>query len=259
MHRAWYILRQLAMGLFDLLSKDKRDERARSRNLKQAVNKYAQSADRMKALEALVDDGSDEALYGLLRRFGMMYDKTIEDEQEKEWVFESLVAKGRAALPAVKKYLFSAESISWPLRVLDKIAENVDEEIALVQEVLERHEPGYERDPTKKVQLLDHLGSLKHARAAELAVPYLKDMDEGVRYTACEALLRQKNETVAREAMLELFASDAEESLRLRLKIAEGFVELGWLVQGHRPGVEKKLPEAFGLDREGHIKRKSAS
>jgi hypothetical protein len=74
------MLRQLTMGLFDLLSKDKRDERARSKNVKQAVNKFAQSVDRSKALEALADDGSDEALYGLLRRFGMNYDKTIEDE-----------------------------------------------------------------------------------------------------------------------------------------------------------------------------------
>jgi hypothetical protein len=247
------------MGLFDLLSKDKRDERARSKNIKQAINKYAQSLDRMKALQALVDDGSDEALYGLMRRFGLMYDKTIEDEQEKEWVFESLVAKGRAALPAVKKYLFSAESISWPLRVLDKIAANADEEVAIVEEVMARHEPGYERDPTKKMQLLSHLGALKQARSAELCAPYLNDMDEGVRFTAVEALVRQKNEAVAREPLLELFTSDAEESLRIRIKIAEGFAELGWLVQGFRPGVEKKLPEAFGLDREGHVKRKQST
>jgi HEAT repeat protein len=247
------------MGLFDLLSKDKRDERARSKNIKQAVNKFAQSADRMRALESLAEDGSEEALYGLLRRFGLMYDKTIEDEQEKEWVFETMVQKGKAALPAVKRYLFSAESISWPLRILDKIAGSTDEELAVLAEVLERHEPGYERDPTKKIQLLNHLATLKHDRAAALCAPYLKDMDEGVRYAAVEALLRQKNEAVAREPLLELFTSDAEESLRLRRKIAEGFADLGWLVQGFRPGVEKKLPEAFGLDREGHIKRKNAT
>src|SRR2546430_16445225 len=140
------------MGLFDLLSKEKRDERARARNIKQAINKYAQSADRLKALEGLADDASDDALYGLLRRFGMMYDKTIEDEQEKEWVFETLCEKGPAALPAVKRYLRSADSISWPLRLLDRLAPNKDAEIAMLEEVLARHEPGYERDPTKKQQ-----------------------------------------------------------------------------------------------------------
>jgi hypothetical protein len=244
------------MGLFDLLSKDKRDERARTRNVQRALNKYAQSADRMKALEALAADASDDSLYGLMRRFGMMYDKTIEDEQEKEWVFETLCEKGTTALPAIKRYLFSAESISWPLRLLDRVAPDKDHEMAVIEEVLARHEPGYERDPTKKMQLLAHLAALKHPRSAQLCAPYLKDMDEGVRYTAVEALLRQKNDAVAREPLLELFTSDAEESLRIRLKIAEGFADLGWLVQGYRPGVEKKLPESFSLDREGHIKKK---
>jgi HEAT repeat protein len=243
------------MGLLDLFSKDKRDERARAKNIQRAVNKYAQSADRFKALEALVAEGSDESLYGLLRRFGMTYDKSIEDEQEKEWVFESLVAKGKSALPAVRRYLLSADSISWPLRVLDKIATK-EEEIAAIEQVLERHEPGYERDPTKKMQLLSHLGALKHEKAAPLVAPYLKDMDEGVRFTAVEALVRLKKEEVAREPLLELFTSDAEESLRIRLRICEGFAELGWLVYGHRGGVEKKLPEAYQLDREGHVKKK---
>jgi hypothetical protein len=244
------------MGLFDLLSKDKRGERARTKNMQRALNKYAQSLDRMKALESLATDGSDEALYGLLRRFSMMYDKTIEDEQEKEWVFETLCEKGAAALPAIKRYLVSAESISWPLRLLDRVAPDRDQEIGVIEEVLARHEPGYERDPTKKMQLLSHLAALKHPKAAALCAPYLQDMDEGVRYTAVEGLLRQKNESVAREPLLQLFTSDAEESLRIRLKIAEGFADLGWLVQGHRPGVEKKLPESFSLDREGHIKKK---
>jgi hypothetical protein len=163
------------MGFFDLLSREKREVRARSKNARQAVNKYAQSVDRMKALESLEQDGSDEALYALLRRFGMMYDKTIDDEQEKEWVYDALCGKGQAALPAIKRYLLSAESVSWPLRVLDKIAENLDQELATVEEVLAKHEPGYERDPTKKIQLLTHLGALKHPRIPALLAPYLKD------------------------------------------------------------------------------------
>ena len=68
------------MGLLDIfLSKEKRDERSRARNAARAINKFAQSADRFKAMETLANDGSEDALYGLLRRFGMMYDKSIED------------------------------------------------------------------------------------------------------------------------------------------------------------------------------------
>ena len=241
------------MGLLDIFSKEKREARARAGNIQRAINKYSQTGDRYKAMEALAIEGSDEATYGLLRRFGMMYDKSIEDEQEKEWVYDTLVSKGESALPAVKRYLVSANSVSWPLRVLQKIAPSKDAELDTVAEVLARHEPGYERDPTKKIQLIRHLGLMKLAKAPALVAPYLGDMDEGVRLASIEALLVLKNEETARDKLLELFVSDAEESLRLRLRIAEGFADLGWLVQGHRGGVEKKLPDGFQLDREGHI------
>jgi HEAT repeat protein len=243
------------MGVFDMFSKEGRQSRARERNIKSAVDKYKQSPDRLKALQSLRDDGSSEALYGLMRRFGMMYDKTIEDEQEKEWVFEVLVEKGPTVLPSLKKYLLSAESISWPLRLLDKVATK-EEELEVIQEVLARHEPGYERDPTKKIQLLNHLAAFKDARVPPLLVPYLGDMDEGVRYAAVEALIRQGNEEVAREPLLQQLISDTEESLRIRIQIADGFADLGWRVHGHRDAAEKRLPEQFQLDREGHVKKK---
>ena len=101
------------MGFLDRFSKDGRDQRAREKNAARAINKYAQSPDRLKAMQELRDDGSAEALYALMRRFGMMYDKTIEDEQEKEWAFElARSRKARLALPALKKYMISADSIS---------------------------------------------------------------------------------------------------------------------------------------------------
>ena len=241
------------MGLLDIFSKEKREERARAGNIQRTINKYSQSGDRYKAMEALATEGSDEALYGLLRRFGMMYDKSIDDEQEKEWVFDTLVSKGESALPAVKRYLAAADSVSWPLRVLQKIAPDKDAEVDIVAEVLARHEPGYERDPTKKIQLIRHLGLMKHKKTPEIVIPYLGDMDEGVRFATVEALFALKAEGVGREKLLELFVSDSEESLRLRIRIAEGFADLGWLVQGHRDSVKEKLPDGFQLDREGHI------
>jgi hypothetical protein len=244
------------MGLLDIFSKGKRDERSRTKNIERALNKHAQSADRSKALEGLAEDGSEEALYGLMRRFGFVYDKTIEDEQEKEWIFETLCEKGKAALPAVRRYLVNADSVSWALRILDKIA-SPEEHLAAIEEALARHEPGYERDPSKKIQLVKHLGGFEHPKTASLALPYLRDMDEGVRYTAAEALMQRKDEALARASLLELFASDAEESLRIRLRIAEGFSELGWAVgPAERPAVERKMPDQFTLDRDGKFAKR---
>jgi hypothetical protein len=254
------------MGLFGIFSKEGREKRARERNIARVVNKYAQSADRFKSLQALVEDGSAEATYGLLRRFGMMYDKSIEDEQEKEWVFEALAEKGAPIIPQIERYLMAADSISWPLRLLSKIAGKDPDraagraaELAVVERVLARHEPGYERDPSKKIQLLNHLAGLKVERAPALVIPYLRDMDEGVRYAAAEALIRHGNEEVAREPLAAHFVSDDEDSLRIRIQIAEGFADHGWSVKGHRPAFERKLPEAFVLDREGKLKKKAAA
>lgn len=241
------------MGLFDIFSKEKREHRARASHLQRVVNKFMQSGDRFRSMEALAQDNSEEATLGLLRRFGMMYDKSIEDEQEKEWVYDTLVAKGASVLPAVKRYLIMANSVSWPLRVLQKMANTKDEELAIVADVLARHEPGYERDPTKKIQLIRHLGLSKHAGATPLVLPYLEDMDEGVRFASVEALLGLKDETAAREPLLKLFISPTEESLRLRIRVAEGFADLGWPLSPFQADVKTKLPDTFVIDRTGHI------
>jgi hypothetical protein len=245
------------MGFLDRFSKDGRDQRAREKNAARAINKYMQSPDRMKALQELGEDGSDDALYGLMRRFGMMYDKTIEDEQEKEWVFEMLVEKGAKVLPALKRYIASADSISWPLRILDKVIDGREGRIEVIAEALGRHEPGYERDPTKKIQLLTHLGGLKHDSVPPLVAPYLEDMDEGVRYACVETLLKQADENVARLPLIDQLAK--EDSLRLRIRIADGFSELGWAVADRRADVEKALPDTFQIDAKGadvRIKKK---
>jgi hypothetical protein len=235
------------MGLLDLFSKEK----SRERGIARAINKYAQSPDRLKAMQTLLADGSPEALYGVMRRFGMMYDKTIDDEQEKDYLFESLVEKGGAVLEPLKKYLLSAESISWPLRVLDKVVATKDEVVDVLAEVMKRHEPGYERDPTKKIQLLTHLGTFKSPRVSGLVIPYLTDMDAEVRLAAAETLIKQGDEAAASGPLLDLFVSDQEESKRLRIRIAEGFAELGWPLGDKRAEVEKRLPEAFAVEARG--------
>lgn len=249
-----------SMGFLDFLSKTGREKRSLESNAKRVVNKYAQSPDRFKAFESLLNDGSPDAIFGLMRRFGMVYDKSIEDEQEKEWVFDALVEKGAAIIPQIERYLRAADSISWPLRLLDRVASK-EYELEVVAKVLAAHEPGYERDPTKKIQLLNHLAGLKTKSqdAARLAAPYLADMDEGVRYAAAETLVRLGEEDPARDALIAQFVADAEESLRLRLLVAEGFVENGWRVdKAHRPAFDKKLPEQFTIDREGLLKKKAA-
>src|SRR6478609_2811417 len=108
-----------AMGFLDLFGGGKG---RLGKHIARARNKDAQSADRFSSLEVLRDDGSPEAVEGLLSRFTMRYDKSIEDEQEKQFVFDELVKMGGKILPSLQKHLNSAESIAWGLKILDEIA-----------------------------------------------------------------------------------------------------------------------------------------
>jgi len=244
------------MGLFDLFSKEGRSEASLKRAAAKAIHKHIQSADRMKALEDLYhagEDGNEEAIYALLKRFSFLYDKTIEDEQEKDWVYTAVCALGEKALPPLRRYLASAGSISWPLRIIEKIA--TDEETwAIVEKLIADHEPGYERDPTVKQQLLTFISERKDPRGVALIVPYFEDMDETVRFVVVESLLKMKD-PAAREPLCARFVNEKEDSLRIRVRIANGFADLGWDVVGFRGQFEKLLPEGFMLDKQGRVKR----
>jgi len=181
------------MGFLDLFGGGKG---RLGKHIARAKNKDAQSADRFASLETLRDDGSPEAVEGLLSRFTIRYDKSIEDEQEKQFVFDELVKMGGKILAPLQKHLRNADSISWGLKVLHEVA-SADEAWPILADLCERNDNTYTRDPSKKIQLLVYLGEQSDPRAAKALVPYVTDMDEGVRFVTVEALLRHKEAETA--------------------------------------------------------------
>ncbi|HEX9102286.1 MAG TPA: HEAT repeat domain-containing protein [Polyangia bacterium] len=245
------------MGFLDLFGGGKG---RLAKHIARARNKDAQSADRFSSLEVLRDDGSPEAVEGLLSRFTIRYDKSIEDEQEKQFVFDELTKMGSAILPPLQKHLRNAESISWGLKVLHEVAAG-DAAWPILADLCERNDNTYTRDPSKKIQLLVYLGEQSDPRAVKALVPYLTDMDEGVRFVTVEALLRHKDAETAREPLLNLLTNEKEESRRIKRRIIDGFADLGWDVKGFSGTVEKMLADLLPgarLDNHGKIKRKQA-
>src|SRR6188768_3313390 len=110
------------------------------------LNKHAQSVDRFAAMEKLGKDGSDDSLFALTRRFSFKYDKTIEDQQEKEWVKDTLISKGEASLPAVRRYMKDATTLHYPLIVVGRVA-SIKVALEIADELLASEPPGYTRDP----------------------------------------------------------------------------------------------------------------
>jgi hypothetical protein len=250
------------MSLREFLTREGREERSLRNCIKTATNKHAQSEDRMVALEKLRSTGTEEALYGLLSRFGFVYDKSISDEAEKEFVFESMSSlPAERALAPLQRYLRNADSIAWPLRVLHRVA-SPDQVLAVVTDLCERNSPEYTRDPSKKIQIVHFCGDEEDHRLAGLVVPYLEDVDEGVRFACVEALLKHRQEAASKEPLVRALARPEEDSLRLRRRIAEALAELGWdlstLAEAAGPALTGALPDGFSIDKGGKLARKSA-
>src|SRR5512144_2385895 len=104
--------------VFGLFSK----ERSLQKTIEKATNKLAQQVDRWSALEKLKEDSSEEALFGLCRRWSITSLKGVDDEQEKNWVVDVLVEKGAMSFAPLVRYMKTAEQLSFPLRVLERIA-----------------------------------------------------------------------------------------------------------------------------------------
>ncbi len=208
--------------VFGLFSKEK----GLQRTIDRALNKLAQQADRWGALEALRKDGSDEALYGLCRRFAIVSNKASEDEAEKAWVEETLVAKGEAALPAVRRYLKNHALLSFALKVLGQIVPR-DQVLEVVDELFAAEPPGYTRDPERKLDLLRWLGEWNGGAQDDMAprlVPYLKDHAEDVRYFAAEALTRLPAELYG-PALIDALTNPEEEAGRFKRRLCEIIIE----------------------------------
>jgi HEAT repeat protein len=211
--------------VFGLFSKDRGLRRA----IEKASSKHAQSVDRFAALEKLAKDGSSEALYALCRRFSFKYDKMIEDQQEKQWVLDTLVSEGEAALPAIRRYMAEAKTLHYPLIVVGRVSGPATC-FEIADELLASEPPGYTRDPERRTDIIAWLGELDDAEPREVCrrvIPYLADFDENVRYKAADCIGLKPHEDAA-EPLVAALVRPEEESRRLRVRIGEVLAENQW-------------------------------
>ena len=220
--------------MFGLFSKERRLAGAR----KKTLNKLAQSPERWAAMDKLREEGSLESLLTLCRRLSITSSKLVEDQQEKEWVVDSLVAKGELALPAVRAYLDEAEGLAYPLRILEGIARG-PEVLEIVDKILAGEPPGYTRDPGRKLDVINFLAEserISDAEATPRVLPYLADFDENVRYAAVTAVGLRPTPDAAGPLVTALLRPE-EESRRLKLRIGEVLAEANLDLAGRKDEV----------------------
>jgi hypothetical protein len=242
------------LGIKDLFSSSGRQKSRLDKSIKTAINKYTQSAERYGAMEALLADGSEEALVGLMKRFTVVSTKSIEDEEEKGWAYRQLSGLGAKVLPAAKAFCLEHDNIAWALRIIEDVADEA-QEWEILDALLAQHPPGYERDPSKKIQLLTHLAEIEEAGVPLTLASYLADTDEGVRFLCVEQLLDIGDEAQTKQALVERLLDDNEDSLRLRTRVLDGLADLGWDISQWSDKLAAKLGNEHQLQG-GKIQRR---
>jgi hypothetical protein len=241
------------VGLKDLFSSAGRAKSRLDKHIKSATNPYMQTVERYSAMEALLKDGSEEALIGIFKRFTIVSTKSIEDEEEKGWAYRQLSGLGDKVLPAAKKFCLTHDNVAWALRIVEDVADE-KQEWDLLDALLAQHPPGYERDPSKKRQILVHLCEIDDPKVPGLVAGYLNDHDEGIRFYAVEQLIDIGDES-SREPLVARLVNPEEDSLRVRTRILDGIADLGWDVSKHVEKIGKVIGQEHAM-KNGKIVRR---
>src|SRR5688572_20617356 len=193
------------MSIFGLFGK-KSDSSQLKKWAERTANRRAQPIDRYEAIQALANMKSAEAVEALLPRFTFYVDPSITDQEEKELAFGGVLAAGEAAVAPVVAFLAKVDSISWPLKMLDRILSS-DAVVEKLIALLAGMDTEYERDPQRKIQILATLEERADPRVAQAAVRFLEDSNETVRFHAAGAVLAQSDAETQREALLRCFCA----------------------------------------------------
>ncbi len=229
------------MGFFDFIfgGPGKQIER----QCKRVQNINGQPEDREAAALFLAEDGSEEAIYGLLGRFDVRIENAMKDRNEKAFVFDLLVALDEPALEPAMIFAKRCKNIANPLRLTAAIGGD-EPMLVTALEMLEEEAVKEDYKPDRKRNLLVMLADLKDNRISPSAVRFLGDFDEGVRYAAAQAVIRQEEEQ-GRQELLAALANPDEESNRFRVRIAETFATRRWTVEPHAAFIAENPPNGF--------------
>src|SRR4051794_916000 len=251
------------MGLFDIFKgkggsasgggEGKKKPNAAAKWAEAAASKRAQAYDRQEAIQELCKLKSADAVEALLKRFTFATDPSITDQEEKDAVFEGIVASGREAIEPVRAFAAKADSVAQPLRIMKEI---LDEE-ELVDEILvwlKRWDTEYAKFIDPKLQILQALEEYRNPKIREAVEPFLQDVNEPARFHAAAATLAQKEP----EAIAPLLAAFLEEeSVRVKGKIADGFIALKWEIpEETRDSLRKVLPPQYAVDGSGQLTKR---
>jgi len=243
------------MGLFDFFKTDAKESRAAAKWGKRLMEKYQQTAERKRAIEALTAIGTDEAIVALLQRYKYRTDATIVDEDEKEMVYRCVVSLGPRAVPGLIEYVSKDTPLYWPVKALRELVG--DEEAArVVLDALEAIEDSFGANRDRREQLVDNLRGLSEVeRVFQTLLKLATDDDEEIVIRAVDGLSTRKDDPEVPKAIVPLVL-DEDTSHRVRTMIMELMLENEWNVKRFKKALMDKIPDAYFIDDTGVVRRK---
>lgn len=206
--------------------------------------KLSQEMDRQDAIQQLSRIGTPQAVAALLKRFNWHLDPSITDQDEKEMALEGIVAAGESALEPIREYCRKAESLTWPIKALERIVspEHLEEELLTL---LDQFDTEYVRNPEPKAQLIASLATFPSEAVRTAVEPFLEDASESVRFAAVSTVFAMSEP----QSVASLVAAlEHEESLRVKNRIAQGLAERQWPIPTVQCATcETALPPGYGL------------
>ena len=250
------------MGLLSLFGKSPLSEKKITKVAKLAANPFAQPDVRMREMQRLVEDGSDAALRGVLRRFAANAQGHIADEDEKKWLEDALAKCGDGALAPLQDYIKTESKLTYALRALARIAGD-DAAIDFFIDVLRLYGPDDHRSTEAKLQIIWQLAEhLEDPRVFSALVPFLRDHSDDVRWAVLDLLERVTEQAPLPEAAQDILGHmsylvcDREVSPRIAKRAAELLAAREWALPGDHGALAQILEETFFLDKKHFVRRR---
>ncbi len=240
------------MAMFDWFGKKSPEDIAR-KHASRIADKRGYAPDRWDSIRTLADLAHPEAAKVLLTRFTFRTDPGITDQEEKDLAFRGVVAAGEGAVPHIRAFLESAESATWPVKMLAALLPE-DRVVEEILAVLAKLDASYAKDPQRKVQLLMELETRRDPRIAEEIVRFLADPSEQVRFHALSALAAQERSDSILETLRAHY--ETEESARLRAVVLDAFVTHGVGFPAETAHLARaKAPSGFSIAADGTVRK----
>ncbi len=252
------------MGLLDLFGKGPMSEAKIAKVAKLAANPFAQPDVRMKEMQRLLDDGSDAALRGVLKRYSTNAQGHIADEDEKKWLTDQLVDIGERVLAPVQEYVEAEENLTYALRVYERVA-GAERAVTFYIASLEKYGPDNYRAGEQKQQLVWALGEhLGDARVLPALCPFLHDHSDEVRWAVLDLLERAALQAPLSPELssrvtehLAPLVLGTEASPRIQKRAAALLADREWVLPGTSETFSPLLEEEFFLDKKRYVRRRA--